>query len=69
MPRHTGNAVGLQVSGAVLGASLVPAFTGVLVGRLGLEVVAPVVLAGALGLIVLHEILQRAARSGAQPIG
>jgi fucose permease len=57
--RHTGNAVGMQIAGATLGASLVPAATGLIVGRVGLEVVAPVVLAGTLALALLHEVLAR----------
>lgn len=60
---HTGNAVGLQVAAATLGASLVPAATGVLVGREGLEVVAPVVLAGTVALAALHEMLARLPRA------
>lgn len=72
--RHTGNAVGLQVAAATLGASLVPAATGVLVARLGLEVVAPAILAASLVLAALHELLERAPRAArtsrdAQPIG
>ncbi len=35
---HTTNAVGFQIAAAVLGQSLVPAFIGVLAGRLGLEI-------------------------------
>lgn len=67
---HTGNAVGVQVAAATLGASLVPAATGVAVGRLGLEIVAPAILAGTIVLALLHEMLARlpAARD-AQPIG
>jgi fucose permease len=57
--RHTGNTVGMQIAGATLGASLVPAATGVIVGRVGLEVVAPIVLAGTLALALLHELLAR----------
>jgi fucose permease len=54
---HTANTVGVQVAGATLGASLVPAATGVIVGALGLEAVAPTVVVGALLLALLHELL------------
>lgn len=68
--RQTANTVGVQIAGATLGASLVPAATGVIVGRLGLEVVAPVVLCGTLVLVVLHELLARLRDVPvAQPIG
>lgn len=71
--RHTGNAVGFQVAAATLGASLVPAATGFVVARLGLEAVAPAILAASLLLVGLHELLVRAtgaaARRTAQPIG
>lgn len=59
-PRHTGNAVGFQVGAAILGAALLPSLTGLLVGGLGLEVVGPSMLAAALGLLALHEVLVRA---------
>lgn len=66
--RHTGNAVGVQIAAATLGASMLPAATGVVVARLGLEAVGPVVLAAALVLVALHEVLVRAP-GRAQPIG
>lgn len=65
---HTGNAVGFQVAAAVLGAALLPTIVGVVVGWRGLEVVGPSMLGLALALLVLHEVLQRAAPA-AQPIG
>jgi fucose permease len=68
--RQTANTVGMQIAGATLGASLVPAATGVIVGRLGLEVVAPVVFCGTLVLALLHELLARLREApAAQPIG
>ncbi|MCI0389538.1 MAG: MFS transporter [Acidobacteria bacterium] len=52
---HLANAVGFQIAAAVLGQSLLPALVGVLAQRLGLEVVAPALLAAALLLYSLHE--------------
>ncbi|MBM4243746.1 MAG: MFS transporter [Deltaproteobacteria bacterium] len=67
---HTGNTVGLQVGAATLGASLLPAATGVLVGRLGFAVVAPAVVTAAVALALLHEVLVRVSRGpGAHPSG
>jgi fucose permease len=67
--RHTGNAVGFQVAAAILGAAWLPTLVGVLVGRFGLEVVGWSLLAAALGLITLHEVLQRGVGQAAQTIG
>ena len=67
--RHTGNAVGFQVAAAILGAAGLPSLVGVLVGRFGLEAVGWSVLAAALGLITLHEVLQRGVGQAAQGIG
>jgi len=68
---HTGNAVGFQIAAATLGASLLPAATGVVVARLGLEAVAPSILVASVVLAALHELLVRAPRPprDAQPIG
>ncbi len=52
---HIANAVGFQIAAAVLGQSLVPALVGVGARRLGLEVVAPALLASAIVLYALHE--------------
>ena len=67
--RHTGNAVGFQVAAAILGAAGLPSLVGVLVGRFGLEAVGWSLLAAALGLITLHEVLQRGVGQAAQPSG
>jgi fucose permease len=55
---HTANAVGFQISAAVLGASLLPAVVGILADRLGLESVGPALLSLALVLIALYESLR-----------
>jgi fucose permease len=52
---HVGNTVGFQIAAAVLGQSALPALVGVMAHRLGLEIVAPSVLASALLLYVLYE--------------
>ena len=52
------NAVGFQISAAVLGASLLPAAVGIVADRLGLEIVGPSLLALALALIALYESLR-----------
>jgi len=54
---------------AVRGAAWLPSLVGVLVGRFGLEAVGWSLLASALGLITLHEVLQRGVGHAAQPIG
>jgi len=56
IPRnHLANAVGFQIAAAALGQSLLPALVGVMARRLGLEVVAPALLAAAALLYSLHE--------------
>ena len=53
---HTANGVGFQIAAAVLGQSLLPGMLGMLARHLGLEMVAPALLAAALVLLVLYEI-------------
>jgi predicted MFS family arabinose efflux permease len=53
---HTANAIGFQVSAAVLGVGGLSALTGLLVERIGLEAVAPLILVAAIVLIVLYEV-------------
>jgi fucose permease len=52
---HTGNAIGFQISAAVLGQSLLPGLVGVLANRVGLEIVGPVLLLASLLLLALYE--------------
>jgi fucose permease len=52
---YLANVIGFQIAAAVLGQSLLPALVGVLARRMGLEVVAPALLAAALLLYWLHE--------------
>jgi fucose permease len=54
---HTANVVGFQIAAAMLGASLLPSFIGVLAGGFGLEIVAPSLLAAAMLLLMIYEIL------------
>jgi len=56
--RLVATVVGLQISAAVLGQSLLPSFIGMLAGKFGLEVLAPTLLAAALLLLLLTEALR-----------
>jgi fucose permease len=51
---HTSHAVGFQISAATLGAGTLPALVGVLMSRVGLEVLGPALLAATLLLLLLH---------------
>jgi hypothetical protein len=53
--RHTANAVGFQIGGAVLGQSLVPAAVGVLSRGVSLETVGPSLVVVAITAAVCHE--------------
>ena len=53
-PQHTANGIGFQISAAMLGGAGISALTGLLVGRLGLEVVGPVVFVSSLALFALY---------------
>jgi len=57
--RHTADAVGWQVAGAVAGAVAIPGGVGVMAARVGLEVVGPALFASAVLLFGLHEALVR----------
>lgn len=65
--RRVTQAVGLQVALAYLGAAALPGAAGALAATAGLEAIPPLVVGGALGLGVLHEIAARAARSRSAP--
>jgi fucose permease len=56
---HTASGVGWQIAAAVLGQSLLPSLMGVLARHQGLKIVGPGLLAMAVGLLVLYEILMR----------
>ena len=53
------HAVGFQIAIGTLGAGLVPAGAGVLASRIGLESLGPLLLAGTVALLVLHELASR----------
>jgi fucose permease len=55
---HTANGVGFQIAGAVLGQSLVPAFVGVLAGKIDLEIIGPALFVTAILLLALYEALR-----------
>ncbi len=52
---HVTNAIGFQVAAAALGQALLPALVGYLALSYGLRIVAPVLLTGALVVVLLHE--------------
>ena len=52
---HAASAIGLQVCGATIGASALPALIGVLVARAGPEVLGPALVAAAVLLLVLGD--------------
>lgn len=52
---HTSNGVGFQIAAAVLGQSLLPAFVGVLAGKLGLEIISPALFVAAVMLLALVQ--------------
>ena len=54
---HTSNGVGFQIAAAVLGQSLVPAGVGVLAAKFNLEIVGPALVACAVLLLALFEVL------------
>jgi fucose permease len=54
--RHVTHAVGLQVAVAYLGAAAVPGAAGALAAAVGLEVIPPFVVGGAVVLALLHEV-------------
>lgn len=71
----TSHAVGFQVAAAYLGVAALPGLVGVLAARVGLEVTGPFLVAGTVGLLVLHESAlrmaareRRAARTLRRPI-
>ncbi|MFC4017505.1 MFS transporter [Micromonospora sp. GCM10011542] len=53
---HADRAIGLQIGAAGLGAALVPAGLGVLIGNTSVRVLGPALLVLALALIALHEL-------------
>lgn len=54
---HTANAVGFQIAAAVLGQSLLPSLAGVLARNFGLEIIAPTLLASAILLLIIYEMM------------
>jgi len=56
-PMHTSNGIGFQIAAAALGQSFLPAFTGVLAGKLGLEIIGPALFVACLALLGLIGVL------------
>ncbi|MGW2621501.1 MFS transporter [Micromonospora taraxaci] len=54
-PAHTDRAIGLQIGASGIGAALVPAALGVLIGNTSVEVLGSALVVLALGLIALYE--------------
>jgi fucose permease len=57
--RHAANQIGMQVAGAAIGQSLLPAVVGSGARRLGLEAVGPSLVIAAGLLLSIHELLRR----------
>jgi fucose permease len=57
---HSANAVGIQISLASIGWAALPAMAGVLARHYGLEVIPPLLVAGALFAALMHEAIARA---------
>jgi fucose permease len=58
-PRHRTHAVGLQVAVAYLGTAALPGAAGALAAAVGLEMIPPFVVGGAVSLALLHEVAAR----------
>jgi fucose permease len=59
---HAVHAIGVQVAAAYLGAAAVPGTIGLLARDVGLEVIGPALVAVAVGVLVLHEVVLRQPR-------
>ncbi len=59
---HAANAVGMQITAAALGQSLLPSAIGFAAARFGVEIVGPVLVVAALSLFVIHEALSQRSR-------
>jgi fucose permease len=64
---HAPHAIGFQVSAATLGAGAVPAAAGLLFRYAGLEALGPLLVAGTLAVLVLHEWALRRAEPRSRP--
>ena len=60
---HAANAIGFQISAAALGGAIVPGVTGVLAGRLGLEVIGPMLVMATVLAFGVHEMIVHQATS------
>jgi fucose permease len=71
-PEHAANAIGFQVSAAGVGIAILPALLGMLVARMGYDVITPFILVLALLVYALHELTlltSAARRRAASPAG
>lgn len=53
---HADRAIGVQTGASALGGALIPAGTGLLIGRLGVEALGPALLTASLALLVLYAV-------------
>ena len=60
---HASHTIGFQVAAAYLGIAGIPAITGVLARWMSLEVVGPIILISAIGVLILHELVLKRVRS------
>ena len=61
---HAAHAIGFQVAAAYLGIAGIPALTGLLARRHGLEIVVLVIFVSAVAVVVLHEAVMRSLKRG-----
>ena len=66
---HAAHAIGFQVAASYLGIAGIPAFTGLLARRYGLEAAVPVIFTSAVLVLLLHEIVLRKVRHAPRPRG
>jgi fucose permease len=60
-PKHAANAVGFQIAASAVGLSVLPGVVGVAADTFGVEAIARLTAALALGLVIVYRLLERAA--------
>jgi fucose permease len=64
---HAANAVGFQIASAALGLSIVPSLVGVAAGALGIDVIAPLLVAMTVLLMIVYRLLERGSITSSKP--